>query len=282
MARRNSNAVPRLIPPLALLFALSACQPAPTVNDDSKTIATVNGQTITEKNFENFQRIFRQQRGPSADEAADRKAALEELTDRMLLAQHAQQSKLDHDPDVYYALQRVRENFLIQAVTRDTLKANPITDEEIKARFQREVQEIHKTEYKVRHILLRSEDEAKATIAEIKRGKKFEALAKERSLDTESGQKGGDLGWLNQGMVVPAFFDAVMALKRGEISTAPVKTEYGWHVIQVTDARPLQIPAIDDFMANRQAKASFHRRIQEERMQNLVKELRTKAKITTN
>jgi peptidyl-prolyl cis-trans isomerase C len=262
--------------------ALGACTQAPTVNDDSKVIATVNGQNITEKNFESFQRVFRQQRGPSSDEAADRKAALDELVDRLLLAQHAQAAKLDQDPDVYYALQRVRENFLIQAVTRDTLKTSPISDEEIRGRFQREVQEIHKTEYKVRHILLRSEDEAKATIEEIKRGKRFEALAKAKSVDTETGRNGGELGWLNQGMVVSEFFKGVLAIKRGEISAAPVKTEYGWHVIQVVDTRPLKVPPIDEFMANQQAKASFYRRIQEERMQNLVKDLRGKAKITSN
>lgn len=274
--------LPRLAALAVLVAALGACSQPVTVKDDSKVVATVNGQNISEKNFENFQRIFRQQRGAGPDEAADKKVVLDELIDRMLLAQHAEQTKLDQDPDVYYALQRVRENFLIQAVTRETLKANPITDEEIKKRFEQEVQQIHKTEYRLSHILLRTEDDAKAVIEALKSGKRFDALAKEKSVDTETGRNGGDLGWINQGMVVPAFFDAVTAMKKGDTSAAPVKTDYGWHVIRVVDTRPLKVPTVDQFMADRQAKANLTRRIQHERLEKLVKDLRAKAKITGN
>jgi peptidyl-prolyl cis-trans isomerase C len=277
-----SQRLPRLAALLVLAAALGACDKPVTVKDDSKVIASVNGQNITEKNFESFQRIFRQQRGPGADEATDKKAVLDELVDRMLLAQHAEQTKLDQDPDVYYALQRVRENFLIQAVTRETLKASPITDEEIKKRFEQEVQQVHKTEYRVSHILLRTEDEAKAVIAAIQSGKRFDALAKEKSVDADTGRNGGDLGWINQGMVVPAFFDAVATMKKGETSTTPVKTDYGWHVIRMVDTRPLKVPTLEQFMADRQAKANLTRRMQQERLENLVKDLRAKAKITSN
>ncbi len=277
-----SQRLPRLAALVVLAAALSACDKPAPVKDDSKVVATINGQNITEKNFENFQRIFRQQRGAGADEATDRKAVLDELIDRILLAQHAEQAKLDQDPDVYYALQRVRENFLIQAVTRETLKANPITDEELRRRFEQEVQQIHKTEYRLSHILLRTEEDAKAVIDALKSGKRFDALAKEKSVDTETGRNGGDLGWINQGMVVPAFFDAVMAMKKGEVSAVPVKTDYGWHVIRVVDTRPLKIPTVEQFMGDRQAKANLTRRIQRERLENLVKELRAKAKITSN
>lgn len=277
-----SQRLPRLAALVVLAAALGACDKPAPVKDDSKVVATINGQNITEKNFENFQRIFRQQRGAGADEATDRKAVLDELIDRILLAQHAEQAKLDQDPDVYYALQRVRENFLIQAVTRETLKASPITDEELRRRFEQEVQQIHKTEYRLSHILLRTEEDAKAVIDALKSGKRFDALAKEKSVDTETGRNGGDLGWINQGMVVPAFFDAVMAMKKGEVSAVPVKTDYGWHVIRVVDTRPLKIPTVEQFMSDRQAKANLTRRIQRERLENLVKELRAKAKITTN
>jgi peptidyl-prolyl cis-trans isomerase C len=267
---------------LTLLAMLGACEKPSAVKDDSKVIASVNGIEITEKNYESFQRVFRQQVGPGADEAQEKKTILDELINRMLLAQQAHDAKLDQDPEVYYALARVRENFLIQALMRDTLKTNPITDDEIRKRFEQEVQQIHKTEYKVQHILLPAEDQAKAVIGELKAGKKFDALARSKSIDSETGRQGGDLGWVNQGMVVPEFFDAVVRMKRGEVSEAPVKTNYGWHVIRLVDTRPLKVPSVDQFMADRQAKAGLYRRIQDERLQSLVKDLRAKAKITTN
>ncbi len=277
-----SARLPRLAVLLALLATVGACEKPPAVKDDSKVIARVNGKEITEKNYESFQRVFRQQVGPGADEAQEKKTILDELINRMLLAQHAQDAKLDQDPEVYYALARVRENFLIQALMRETLKTSPITDEEIRKRFEQEVQQIHKTEYRVQHILLSSEEEAKALIGELKTGKKFDALAKAKSIDAETGRQGGELGWINQGMVVPEFFGAVMRMKRGEVSDTPVKTNYGWHVIRLVDTRPLKVPSVEQFMADRQAKAGLYRRIQDERLQNLVKDLRAKAKITTN
>jgi peptidyl-prolyl cis-trans isomerase C len=267
---------------VALGLLIASCERKPA--DDSKVLATVNGETITENDYENFLRL-RQSQGqqePMADKEEERKAVLNELIDRVVLTQHAVEQKLDQDPEVYYLLRRVRENILAQALIRQALRDSPITDEDLKKRFEQETENTHQTEYRVRHILVQTEDEGKALIGQLEKGADFAALAKQKSVDTESGRDGGDLEWINQGAVVPEFFDAVKELKKGEISKAPVKSQFGWHVIRVDDTRALKLPTFEEFVANRQARANLHRRLQDERINAMVADLRAKAKITTD
>ncbi|MBI3896825.1 MAG: peptidylprolyl isomerase [Gammaproteobacteria bacterium] len=279
---------PYRISVIALLIAggvaLSACgdkkQPA-AQQDDGKVLATVNGQNITDKELTHYQQL-RPSRDPNADPAKEKKAVLDEMVDRSLLTQRAESTGVDKDPEVQYLLKRWRENILVQAMVRQMLKDNPITDDELKARFQKEVDATHKTEYRVRHILVKNEDEAKDVIKELKSNKKadFAALAKKHSIDVQSGKNGGQLGgWVNQGMVVPEFFTAVTHLKKGEISSEPVKSDFGWHVIKVDDTRPAQIPTFEEFMANPQTKNNFYSKLRDEKMEQMLKDLRAKAKI---
>lgn len=266
---------------LAAAVLLGACQPKSA--DDSKVLATVNGQTITENEVQHYSQL-RQSRSPVADPTKEQKAVLDEMVDRTLLAQRASETGVDKDPEVQYLLRRMRENILVQAMIRSTLKENPITDEELKERFQKEAAATHKTEYRVRHILLKNEDEAKEVIQQLKGGKTdFAKLAKQKSIDVQSGKRGGDLGsWINQGDVVPEFFAGVSGLQKGAISSEPVKSDFGWHVIKVEDTRPAKIPNYEQFMADRQTKANFYRKLQDEKIEQMVKDLRTKAKIKFN
>lgn len=250
--------------------------------DAGKVVATVNGQNITQSDYNNYLALRQQQMGPIPDKDKEKQVVLDEMTEKMLLAQYALDNKLDQDPEVSALMKRVREEILVQAVKRKLLKDNPITEDDVKKRFEQEVANTHKTEYKVRHILVKDETEAKDIITLLQKGANFDKLAKEKSIDTQSGKAGGELGWINQGMVVPDFFNALMKMKKGAISTEPVKSAFGWHIIKVEDTRPLKIPTFEQFMADQNSRANIYRKMQDERVGNLVKELRGKAKITVN
>jgi peptidyl-prolyl cis-trans isomerase C len=271
---------PKRFLPIALVVALSllaGCgKKAP---DTGKVLATVNGEAITERDYENYLRLRQTQQEPIVDKNKEKQVVLNEMIDRIVLSQYAADNKLDQEPENYLLMKRVRENILVQAAIRKTLKDQPVTDEDLKKRFQQEVEKTHKTEYKVRHILVKTPEEAVGIIGNLKKGGNFAAIAKAKSLDVQTGKQGGDLGWINQGMVVPEFFEGVTALKKGQISAAPVKTDYGFHVIKVDDARPFKIPSYDEFIADKRARANLFRKIQDERVEALAKELKAKAKI---
>jgi len=251
--------------------------------DASKVVATVNGQNITQADYDNYVTLRQQQMGPIPDKAKEKQVVLDEMTEKLLLEQYALSNKLDQDPEVSALMKRVREEILVQAVKRKLLRDAPITEDDVKKRFEQEVANTHKTEYKVRHILVKDETAAKDIIAQLHKGVNFEKLAKEKSTDSQSAKVGGELGWINQGMPLPpAFFNAVMMMKKGDISSEPVKTDFGWHIIKVEDTRPLKIPTFEQFMANQDARANLYRRMQNDKVGDLVKELRAKAKITIN
>lgn len=207
---------------------------------------------------------------------------LQELIDRILLSQKAVSEKVDRQPETALLLDRVRENILAQALVRKIIDDKPITDEQLRQRFEQELASMHKTEYQVRHILLATEAEAKEIIAQLQGGANFAKLAKAKSIDKETGGKGGDLGtWINQGMMVPEFFSGLNKLQKGEISAVPTKSEFGWHVIKVDNTRPLELPDHAQFMANPQARADLERKMRDELVNNFVKDLKDKATITT-
>lgn len=246
----------------------------------SKIIATVNGDNITESDYQNYLQLRQQQVGPIADKDKEKKIVLDEMIEKMLLTQYAIDNKIDQDPEVSALIKRVREEILAQAVKRKLLRDNPITEDDVKKRFEQEVENTHKTEYKVRHILVKDETEAKDIVAQLQKGANFAKLAKEKSVDTQSSKTGGEIGWINQGMVVPEFFNAVMKMKKGAVSTEPVKTDFGWHIIKVEDTRPLKIPTFEQFMSDQRARANIYRRMQDDKTGGLVKQLKDKAKIS--
>jgi len=257
---------------IAAFLAVGAC--GKNSPDDSKVLATVNGEVITEKDFDSFLRIQNIQIPQVPDEAKIRRDLLDEMIKMSLLSQYAVDQKVDMEPDVYFQLRRQRENLLARAMLRKHLKESPISDDDVQTRFKELSEKADRNEYRARHILLRSEEDARAVLDQLKKGTSFATLAKQKSADVGSGKQGGDLGnWISQDMVVPEFFNALAALKNGEVTREPVKSNFGWHIIKRESSRPRKMPTLD------QARGDVRQMIQQERVEALVKTLKEKGRI---
>lgn len=242
--------------------------------DDSKVLARVDGDVITEKDYEDYLRARQMQQPPIPDPKKEREVVLDEMINRVLLVQAAAAHKVDQELDVYLQLKRQRENVLARAMLRKYLIDNPISDEEVKKRFDELTAKADKNEYRARHILVRDETEARALIGQLRKGASFANLAKQKSVDVGSGRNGGELGgWFSQDQVVPEFYEAVRQLKQGETTRDPVKSEYGWHIIKLENVRPRTMPEFE------QAKGNIRQIVQQERVEALLKSIKDKAKI---
>ena len=151
--------------------------------------------------------------------------------------------------------------------------ANPVTDADIKAEYDKFASANSGKEYKASHILVESEDEAKAIIASIKKGAKFEDIAKKQSKDPGSGAKGGDLDWANPGSYVPEFTEALVKLEKGKMTQTPVKSQFGWHVIRMDNMREAQLPKLDE------VKPQIAQQLQQQKLAKFQEDLRAKAKV---
>lgn len=241
---------------------------APVAKEDA--VAIVNGTAISKATFKTLE-----------DEIAVRahgqkfpkQQLLEELIQRELLVQDAQKKHLDQSPELKERVQMAERSLLSQADLQDYLKANPITDAEIKTAYDKEVvAKMSGTEYKARHILVKTEDEAKKLIAELGKGAKFEDLAKKHSLDP-SKEQGGDLGWFTEGQMVEPFSKAVAGLEKGKFTQVPVQTQFGWHVILREDSRAQTPPAFEA------VKEQLRPLVQQQKVQTMLEGLRKQAKV---
>ena len=148
-----------------------------------------------------------------------------------------------------------------------------MTDADIKAEYDKFVAANGGKEYRARHILVEKEEQAKAILASLKKGGKFEDIAKKQSKDPGSGANGGDLDWASAGNFVKEFSDAMVALKKGQVTDAPVKSQFGFHIIRLDDVREAQLPKLDD------VKAQISQQLQQAKMGTFQQELRAKARI---
>jgi peptidyl-prolyl cis-trans isomerase C len=193
----------------------------------------------------------------------------EELNMRELLVREAKKKGIDKNPDVKTQMDIQAQTVLVNAAVADWLKANPVTDAELRKEYDAIKTQWGEKEYKVRHILVEKEDEAKEIIVELQKGTKFESLAT-RSKDPGSKDKGGDLDWNAAGNFVKPFSDAMVKLPKGKFTAQPVQTQFGWHVIEVDDIRDAKIPPFDD------VKAQLQQKVQRQRIEAYMKELRAK------
>jgi len=198
-----------------------------------------------------------------------RAAVRDELNTRELLVREAKKQGLEKNPAVKTEMDLTSQTVLVRAYMADYIKAHPVSDDQLHKEYDTIKSQIGDKEYKVRHILLEKEDEAKDVIAALQKGEKFEKLA-ERSKDTGSKANGGDLDWNAPANFVKPFSDAMVGLQKGKFTTTPVQTQFGWHVIQLDDVRAAKVPGFDE------VKPQLAQRAQGQVVEQYLRELRSK------
>jgi peptidyl-prolyl cis-trans isomerase C len=236
-----------ILPCIAVLAALVACQPKTSSGalvDNSAPVATINGVPITKDFYDFYVKGITQGKSTAELTPQQRTQALDNLIRGRLAAEEATKEGLEKNGDAAYALELTRLQVLNQALEEHYLKDRKPTEQEVRAEYENEIASLPKTEYHARHILVATEPFATAIIARLDKGEKFDALAKEASMDS-SKNNGGDLGWFTPNRMVPEFSGALVALKNGEYTKRPVQTQYGWHVIQLIETRDVSPPPFD-------------------------------------
>ncbi len=258
-----------LVALLGSLLTLTACNAQPAAkNGNDAVAATVNGTPIKQAVIDAFMQQRAAQGAPDTPEV--RKAVLEELVSREVVKQAAVKEGFDKRADVQMQLELARQNILLNAYVQDYVKKHPITDDMIKAEYDKIKAQIGDKQYHARHILVTDKKEAEAIIAQLAKGAKFEKLAQQKSKDS-SAQNGGDLGWNVPSAYVKPFADALVALKKGEYTKTPVQTQFGWHVIKLEDVKAA--PTLDEI------RPQIVQRLQQQQLQQLAADLRAKADI---
>ncbi|MGY4829466.1 peptidylprolyl isomerase [Sphaerotilaceae bacterium SBD11-9] len=196
----------------------------------------------------------------------------DEVVLREMFMQEAEKRGLASSPDYKAQMELARQSILIRELFNDYNKKNPVTDAEVQAEYDKFKAQASGPEYHARHILVEKEDEAKALIAQIKGGAKFEDLAKKASKDPGSGQNGGDLDWAAANSYVPEFAQALQALKKGEMTQTPVKTQFGYHIILLEDTREAQFPSLDE------VKPRIQQGLQQQKLAKFRDDIKAKAK----
>ena len=231
----------------------------------------VNGVTIPQSRIDAMNRELTAAGQP--DTAERHKAVREELVNREILAQAASKRGLDKNPDIAAQMDMARQAVLVRALFEAEVKANPISDAQLQREYETFKTSMGTNEYKVRHILVDKEDEARAIIAELNKGGDFAKLAKDKSKDPGSKENGGDLDWGPSARYVKPFADAVTGMQKGQTTATPVKTDFGFHVIRLDDVRALKVPEFAEI------KEQFRQRAQQAQIQKFVMDLRQRAKV---
>lgn len=252
-------------------FAVGAVAQEKAAKKPAAAKIVVNGVTIPQARIDTMNKELTASGQPATPEREQ--AVKEELINREVLVQAAQKRGIDKNPEIVAQMDMARQAVLVRALFESEVKANPITDLDLQKQYEDFKKSMGENEYKIRHILVDKEDDAKAIISELGKGGDFAKLAKEKSKDPGSKDNGGDLDWGPSARYVKPFADAVTQMKKGQLTTAPVKTDFGYHVIRLDDVRPLKVPGFDEL------KEQFRQRAQQQQIQKLVMELRGKAKV---
>jgi peptidyl-prolyl cis-trans isomerase C len=232
------------------------------------TPAAADKQLYTQGQFDVLLKERLAQGGQDTPEV--RTAVKEELNTRELLAREAKKAGLQNSPDVKTQMDLASQTVLVRAFVTDWVKKNPVPEADLKKEYDTIKGQIGDKEYKVRHILVEKEDDAKAIITELQKGAKFDELAKSRSKDPGSKDKGGDLDWNAPANFVKPFGDAMKATPKGKFTAQPVQTQFGWHVIEVEDVRDAKVPGYDE------VKPQLQQRLQAQWLDKYFKDLRAK------
>ena len=248
----------------------------------AQNVAVVNGQPVPKARLEALEAQIKEQAERMGHPAPklDAEKLREEVIVREIYMQEVKRKGLEGSEPVRRQLEMMREQVLITALLEDYKKNNPVSDKEAKAEYDRLVEkekpEAGAKEYKASHILVEKEEEAKDIIAKLKKGGKFDEIAKKQSKDPGSGARGGDLGWASPKSYVPEFSEAMQKLKKGGLTDAPVKSQFGWHIIRLDDVRDAKAPQLPPFD---KVKPQIVRHLEEQKLQAWQQELRKNAKV---
>jgi len=239
----------------------------------AQNVATVNGKPITQGNVDQFVKLLVSQGATDSPEL--REQVKEEMINRQIFVQAAENNGIAKQSDVQSELELARQGILVRALMADYLAKHPVTDAQVNAEYEKvKKSQAGEFEYKVRHILVADEKEANDLLAQIKKDpSKFNDLATKNSKDPGSAQRGGDLGWAPPTNYVKPFADAVSNLKKGGLVDKPVQTQFGWHIITVEDTRAVEFPPVD------QVKPQIEEMLRQQLLAKYQEELRAKAKI---
>jgi peptidyl-prolyl cis-trans isomerase C len=237
----------------------------------AQNVAVVNGKPITKATEDLW--VKELVRSGQKDSPELRQQVKNQLVQREILMQEATKLGIANNADVKFQLDVQRQNTLIQALMRDEMDKSPIKDADIQKAYDEQKAKAGAKEYRARHILVDKEDEAKSIIDQIKKGAKFEDIAKKSSKDPGSGANGGDLDWASPDGYVKPFSDAMTKLEKGKFTEAPVQTQFGWHVIRLDDVRDTQFPPLA------QVQGQIREMLQQQKVQAFAAELQKKAKI---
>ncbi|MGL1833802.1 foldase protein PrsA [Rhodocyclaceae bacterium SMB388] len=233
-------------------------------------VAVVNGTPIPANRATV---MMDEQRTQGAEDSPQlRDAVREELIRREILSQAATKASIDKRSEVQAQMDLARQAVLIRAYLQDYVKNNPVSDAEIQRDYDQIKARMGGKEYLPRHVLVETENQAKAVIARLREGEAFEVVAKE-SIDPGSKDRGGELGWSNPGMFVQPFSEAMVALEKGQYTATPVKSDFGYHVIRLDDVRDVQPPPLDE------VKPQLSQRIQQQNVERHLMELRSSAEV---
>jgi peptidyl-prolyl cis-trans isomerase C len=261
--------------PVAALAQLPTKEPAkaPAAAAAPATgpLATVNGVAIPRQRLE---LVLRQQTARGAPDNENLRAQLREaLINNELLFQEGTRNGTAKKAEVQQQIDLSRQEVIANAVLNEFLRVNPVSDADIQKEYERAKAQTGEREYRARHILVASEADAKAVIADLKKGVKFEELAQKKSLDEGTRPKGGDLDWNVPTNFDKAFSEAMMKLEKGKMTEVAVRTRFGYHIILLEDVRPVNFPPLA------QVKQQVQQRIVSQKVDAMLRELRAKAKI---
>ncbi len=254
-----------------LLSATAAALLSMALPAAAQNVAIVNGKPVPTARVDQLAAQLAKSGRPVSVEMQGQ--LKDEVIAREIFMQEAQKRGLDASDDFKAQMELARQTLLIRELFADHQKTNPVTDTDIKAEYDKFVSSNGGKEYRARHILVENEADAKAIIASLKKGGKFDEIAKKQSKDPGSGANGGDLDWANASSYVPEFSGALTKLSKGQTTQEPVKTQFGWHVIRLEDVRDAQLPKLEE------VKPQITQQLQQQRLAKFQEDLRGKAKI---
>lgn len=256
---------------IALTVALSTALITPVL---AQNAAVVNGKSIPKAKLDKMLESTGQANNPEL-----RERARDMLITRELISQEAMNRGVIANPAIQDQLEEARLNILVGAVFDDYIKRDGVSDSELKAAYDQVKGQFEGKEYKVRHILVEKEAEAKSILAKLKAGEKFEELAKSNSKDPGSAVKGGDLDWMSPQSLVPEFSKAMVALPKGQLTEKPVKTQYGFHIIRVDDVRESKVPTMAELKPQLIDMMNQDQNWQRAKFNEMITKLKAKAKV---